>query len=318
MSLWIATALVLVGLVLVVAFAGWLVRGVIGTAHAIGVSAFVVSVVFVGFDPENLAVGAAGSYEGVAGIALGSVVGAAMVALALAFGITALVAPMSFGQVPRRLLAVPIAAVALFGALAMDGSLARLDGAILLAAYAAAILFLVLSGRAGVDVEAAVKRREVEGESRWRAAGRMLLALAAIGVGSEMLVEGSKTLIARSGLTETFYGMAVLALLVSVEEVARELPAARSGHPEISFGNVVGSTLAFFLFNAGIIALVRPVGIPPPVLRFYLPVALVTVVAISLFMSRRAVPRWAGAVLVLLYVVFVAGGYLMAGSAPGA
>jgi len=46
------------------------------------------------FNPENLAVGATGSYEGVAGIAPGSIVGAAMVALALAYGITALPAPI--------------------------------------------------------------------------------------------------------------------------------------------------------------------------------------------------------------------------------
>jgi Ca2+/Na+ antiporter len=51
----------------------------------------------------------------------------------------------------------------------------------------------------------------------------------------------------------------VLAFLVSIEELARELPAALKGKPEISYGNVSGSILAFFLFNAGIIALVHPV-----------------------------------------------------------
>jgi len=35
--------------------------------------------------------------------------------------------------------------------------------------------------------------------------------------------------------------------------------AARQGRPDISFGNGLGSILAFFLCNAGVIALVRPV-----------------------------------------------------------
>lgn len=70
-----------------------------------------------------------------------------------------------------------------------------------------------------------------------------------------------------------------------------ELVAARRGHPEITFGNVVGSTLAFFLFNGGIIALVRPIEIAPPILKFYLPLAGVTVVVIALRMWRRSVPK---------------------------
>jgi cation:H+ antiporter len=147
-------------------------------------------------------------------------------------------------------------------------------------------------------------------ENRWKAVGLLVFALVAIVVGSEMLVEGSKTVIEQLGLSDTFFGMVILALLVSIEEVARELPAALRGHPEISFGNVVGSALAFFLFNAGLIALVRPVEIGRPTLRFYLPVALATTIVISLFMVRKAVPRWAGAVLVALYALFVVGGYL--------
>jgi hypothetical protein len=46
------------------------------------------------------------------------------------------------------------------------------------------------------------------------------------------------------------------------------------------------------------------------VLRFYLPVCAVTVLATTLVMLTRRVPRWTGAVLVLLYFVFVTGGYL--------
>lgn len=311
MSIWLAILLVIAGTVLVVFFSGRLVRGVVDTSRGFGVSAFLISVIFLGFDPENLAVGATGSYEDVAGIALGSIVGAAMVAFALAFGVTALIAPMRFEDVPKRVLGVPIVSVLLFGALALDGTLTRLDGGLFLGGYALAVGYLIWLSRRGENIEAATKPREAEVDSKRKAAGLFVLSLAAIVAGSEMLVEGSKVLIERLGITDTFFGMTLLALLVSVEEVARELPAAMRGHPEISFGNVVGSALAFFLFNAGVIALVRPVEIAAPVRQFYLPVALITVVVISLFMWRKAVPRWAGAVLVLLYGVFVVGGYFV-------
>jgi len=94
-------------------------------------------------------------------------------------------------------------------------------------------------------------------------------------------------------------------------EACSRLEAQRRGRPEIAFGNVVGSTLAFFLFNGGLVALARPVLLSASTATFYLPVAFVTVVGISGLMLRKAVPRWAGAVLVGLYLAFVVGGYLV-------
>jgi cation:H+ antiporter len=312
----IATALgpCLAGLVLVIWCAERLVEGVVGTSVALGVSAFVVSVVFVGFDPENLAVGAVGAAQGLPGIATGSVIGAAMVAVGLAFGVTALLAPMRFAQAPRRVLGIPIVAILLFGALAFDGVLSRLDGAVLFAAFALAVLELLRLSRRGLDIRPTGELAEtLEHDGQRppaRALGLLVLPLAGLVAGSELLVAGSQRLLERFGLSETVYGMTLLALAVSVEELARELPAARRGRPEISFGNVAGSVLAFFLCNAGVIALVRPVAVDPSVMRFYLPVCLMTVAFATACLATLRVPRWAGGVLIGAYVVFFAGAYL--------
>lgn len=315
MSIGWATVLFIVGLGLVLFFAEQLVERTVGTAAGFGISAFLISVVFIGFDPENLAVGAAGSYEQTAGIALGAIIGSAMVAIALAFGLTALITPLQFEHAPRSILVVPVAAAGLFGALCADGLLSRGDGFVLLGAYAASVGFLGWKERSGVRVAptesvAAIAEDEREEAGRWVLLGGLLVALVGIVVGSELLVRASKPLIAALGLSDTTFGMTILALVVSIEEVARELPAALKGRPDITFGNVLGSVLAFFLFNAGIIALVRPVPVSDTVLQFFLPMGLVTIVFIAAVMFSRRVPRWAGAVLVLLYLLFVAGGYV--------
>jgi cation:H+ antiporter len=310
----IALALCLAGLLLVIWSAERLVEGVVGTSVALGASAFVVSVVFVGFDPENLAVGAVSAAQGLSGIAAGSVIGAAMVAVGLAFGVTALRAPMRFARAPRRVLAIPVAAILLFGALAFDGVLSRRDGALLLGAFVLAVLELLRLSRRGLDIQPTGEVAETLGHagqrSRARALGLLALSLIGLVVGSELLVFGSERLLARFGLSETVFGMTFFALAVSVEELARELPAARRGHPEISVGNVAGSILAFFLCNAGLIALIQPVTIDPSVIRFYLPVCLLTVAFAAACLAALSVPRWAGAVLVAAYVVFFAGAYL--------
>ncbi len=125
-----------------------------------------------------------------------------------------------------------------------------------------------------------------------------------------MLVRGSEIIISGLGISDTVFGMTILAFLISIEELARELPAARKGRPEINFGNVAGSILAFSLFNAGLIALVRPVRVDAETLTFYLPFCFGTVVVISIFMMARQIARWAGAVLILSYVIFTAVGYI--------
>lgn len=314
MTIAFAIVLFVAGLGLVIYFAEKLVKGAVGTSAGFGVSTFLISVVFIGFDPENLAVGAVGSYEAASGIALGSIIGAAMVAIAFAFGVTALIAPMEFARPPRSILAIPILAVLLFGGLVWDGSLSRLDGGVLLLGFVLAVLGLLWMSRQGIDIKPEGEVAEtLENEDRlgkWGSAGLLALSLAAIVVGSEMLVKGSDAIIDRLGLSETFFGMTILAFLVSIEEIARELPAALKGRPEISFGNVVGSILAFFCFNAGIIALVRPVAVERQVTHFYVPMCAIAVLITTAAMLTRRVPRWIGAILVLLYLLFVIGGYI--------
>lgn len=308
-----AILLFIVGLLLVVYFSEKLVEGVVGTSLAFGISAFLISVIFIGFDPENLLLGGVASYEAATGIALGTIIGSAMVAIGLAFGITALIAPMKFKTAPAGIVIVPVASITLLVLLCFDGMLTRLDGIYLIGGFVLALWYLLRLSAKGLDIEATGEVAEtIEKDTvpkACKSAGILVLSLIAIVAGSEMLIRGSQTLISSLGMTETVFGMTLLALLVSIEELARELPAAMKGRPDISYGNVSGSILAFFLFNAGIIALINPVPIPTEVLYFHLPISFLTILFISMCMLAKRVTRWSGLILVLLYTVFFAGSF---------
>ena len=307
--------LFILGIALVVYFAEKLVKGTVGISLGFGISTFIISVIFIGFDPENLAVGAVGSYEGASGIALGSIIGAAMVAIALAFGLTALIAPMKFEKAPKQILIIPVLAVLLLGLLGLDGQLSRIDGAVLLLGFVLSIIYLIRLSKKGLDIqptgEVAETLEDAEKLNKWKSLGIFILSLAGVVLGSELLVRSSQSIIAKMGLSDTVFGMTILAFLISIEELARELPAAIKGRPEISYGNVIGSILAFFLFNAGIIALVKPITVDAETLKYYLPICLVTTIIVSIFMSTKKVSRVAGAVLVLLYVAFATVGFII-------
>lgn len=309
-----AILLLIGGLILVIYFSEQLVKGLVGTARAFHVSAFLLSVIFIGFDPENLGVGALGNFEGAEGIAAGSIIGAGMVAVALALGITAMVTPLRFQAIPKQILIIPLLAVLLFTILIADQKLSRIDGFLLLTAYCLTILFLIKLNRKGINVEAggevaeSLEKDKLPG--KWSSVGLFLISLLAIIGGSEMVINGSKGLLETLHFSETFYGMTILAFLVSIEEIARELPPALKGKPDISLGNVIGSFIAFFLFNAGIIGIVAPLDLSASILQFFLPVAILSIAFITiLLLIAKQIPRWGGLVLVLFYLVFIAGGY---------
>lgn len=307
--------LFILGIALLVYFAEKLVKGTVGISLGFGISTFIISVIFIGFDPENLAVGAVGSYEGASGIALGSIIGATMVAIALAFGLTALIAPMKFEKAPKQILVIPVLAVFLLGVLGLDGQLSRIDGVVLLLSFVLSIIYLIRLSKKGLDIqptgEVAETLEDAEKLNKWKSLRIFILSLAGVVLGSELLVRSSQSIIVKMGLSETVFGMTILAFLISIEELARELPAAIKGRPEISYGNVIGSILAFFLFNAGIIALVKPITVDADTLKYYLPICLVTTIIVSIFMSTKKVSRVAGAVLVLLYVAFATVGFII-------
>jgi cation:H+ antiporter len=304
----------IIGLTLIIFFSEKLVEATVGTSLGFGVSAFLISVIFIGFDPENLGLGVVASYGGSTGIAVGTIIGSAMVAISLALGITAMIAPIRFKKMPIQVPIVSVVSVVLFGILSFDGLLSRFDGFILLISYGLAIWYLIHLGKKGLNVESSGETAELleEGRklNRWKAFLMLLVSLLAIVVGSEMVVWSSESIISELGLSEAIFGMTILAVLVSIEELARELPAALKGRYEITFGNVIGSVLAFFLFNAGVISLVRPVPIESTVFQFYLPLSLATVLFVTLLlMNQKSIPRWAGVLLVIGYLLFFSRGY---------
>jgi cation:H+ antiporter len=155
MSIVAALVVFILGLVIVLFCAEQLVKGVVATSLTLGVSAFLIAVVFIGFDPDNLSVGVTASFEHAPGIAWGAIIGAGMVAVALAFGISAVFAPMTFEGVSKRLLVTPLLAILFLGALGMDGQLSRWDGAALLVGYAGSVLWIFHLSRRELDIRPA-------------------------------------------------------------------------------------------------------------------------------------------------------------------
>lgn len=290
-----------------------LVKGIVNVSWGFGVSAYLITAVFIGFDPENLAAGGVGASQGLHGIAIGSILGAVMIPTALAFGLTTLLVKLKFKKVSKPIVTLPILVTLLLFMLSIDGIISRIDGVILLVAFALLVLYIFRLTKKGEDIKASgefgeyLEKKKI---NRWKALIIMIISVVGIVIGSEMLVEGAKPLIELLGITDTLFGMTIVAFLISVEELAKQIPAALKGRAEISYGNMSGSIFHFLLLNAGIIALINPIIISREILVFYFPIVFIAMTLISGLMLKKNIPRLSGILLILLYLIFILKGYL--------
>ncbi len=312
------TALLIVG-------AELLVRGASRLAAAFGISPLVVglTVVAYGTSAPEMAVSVKASLAGQAGLAYGNVVGSNLFNVLFILGVSALVAPL---VVQRQLLQrdVPLmVGVSLLAlVLGLDGTIGRLDGALLVAG---AVSYTVHSIRASRKEESA-RPQEGDGGEPGGPRGRRAVDAALVGgglvllvLGSRWLVEGAVSVARGLGVSELVIGLTLVAAGTSLPEVATSVLAAARGQRDIAVGNVVGSNIFNVLAVLGLAALAAPAGVPVPreALAFDTPVMVGAAIAcLPVFFTGHLIARWEGGLFLGFYVAYVAFLFLSATASP--
>src|SRR5262245_19510672 len=187
----IGAALLVVGIALILWGAERFTDGAVKTATRFGVSAFYVGTVASGFEPENLATGVAAAAGNLPQIALGTVIGSAIFMLTGGLGATLLLVPMAV-RLPREGSLAILASIVPFAiALWNDGTVSRVEGAVLV--LVAVGLMVWLYRRSPVFRRPAAD--DDDGSSRLRAVGLLVLGVVVMIVGAELLVHGVRTLL---------------------------------------------------------------------------------------------------------------------------
>ncbi len=312
--------LFLIGLLALVAGAELLVRGAGKLALSAGISPLVVglTVVSIGTSAPEMAVAIGAALDGRPDLAIGNVVGSNIFNVLFILGISALIVPLVVhSQVIRQEVPVMIGASLLLLALALDGSLSRTDGLLLLLLVMAYTGFLVIQSRREAQPEAADPQQPTEktaAASRWDRhwSVQLLLILAGLGlliVGSGWLVEAAVSVAQTLGVSDLVIGLTIVAAGTSMPEVATSIMAALRGQRDIAIGNVVGSNIFNILGCLGATAVLAPAGVPvaASVLNFDLWVMLAVALAcLPVMLSGRAIARWEGAVFLGYYVAYTA------------
>ena len=111
---------------------------------------------------------------------------------------------------------------------------------------------------------------------------------------------------AELGITSAFVGLVIVSVGTSLPELATALAAARRNETDLVLGNLIGSNLFNTLAVLGLAGLVGPGTVDGQFQGAMIYMLIVGAVAGGFVLMGRRLERWQGAVLLALFMGFVA------------
>lgn len=302
-----ALGLFALGLLLLALGGDSVVKGASGLGQRFGLSPFATGLVLVAFATSipELAVNARAAWTGSQALAIGNAVGSNIVNFGLTLGLAALVAPL---VVRWRVLAPLLLAFVLVGVvlvlLGRDGVLGRMDGIVLLLAFAAVLGYAFARSRSeGAEVHATLSAFAATRTDLVLNLLRLAIAAVVLYFGAKLVVQSAPVVGMGLGMAPLVTGLLPVAIGTALPEVAAAIMAARRGQGDVVAGHVIGSSLFNLTAVLGGMALFRAVPLPPSFLWFELPAALAfALVLYPMLRGDLRIGRGEGAVLLVAFL----------------
>ena len=301
-------------------------------AKKLGISDFIIglTLIAVGTSLPELAATLIAALKGSSGLVVGNLVGSNIANIGLVVGICAIFSAIRTHETMLKrdgyiMLFISI----IFVLLAMNGAVNYIEGMVLLIVYFIYILFLIESKE--IIKKKFHFREFVDYSIRFEFIGTLLnfsksssikekanrdglvkdfiisaISLAALIYGARLLVYKSIYFSRMLGVSETFTGLALIAVGTSLPELAVSISAVRKGFNEILIGNIIGSNIANISLVFGITSFIAPVQIAASSIYYLIPAMLIfSVLFLALIRKEGNINRKHGAILLTIYALFL-------------
>ena len=339
---------ILLGILLLIKGGDYLIEGSVVIARRAKLSPMIIGLTVIGFGTSmpELCVSAQAAWTGSSGIALGNVAGSNISNIALILGVTALIHPIpAKPDILRRGMPVFVLALCIIIAVAVNGTIERWMGMTMVSLL---IIYLIVEIRRSRKIEAAKSKtaltkvskdasspaEEISIESTkdasspadvnvtdsvkdmplWKALSVVILSLAAMVWGSDMLVSGASDIAHTIGdsmgvdpvAMERIIGLTIVAVGTSLPELCASVIAARKGETDMAVGNIIGSGIFNILCVVGVASSISPIH------NSWHPFALDYIVQLGLCLllwlflrTNHLLQRWEGAIFTTIYVSYI-------------
>lgn len=313
----ISILLLIVGAALVLFGADRLTDGATALARRFGVTEMVIglTVVALGTSLPEFVTSFMSTLKGSSDISIGNIVGSNIFNTLVIVGASALVYPIVIRKstvtkdIPFSVLASIMLIVVVFD-VALDGAamniLTRTDGLLMLGFFSVFMAYTFFMARNTEELSTSNESNvPVKQMPYWKIFLFIILGLAGLVLGGNLFVESACEIALSLGISETVVGLTIVAAGTSLPELATSVVAARKGSSAIAIGNVVGSNIFNIFFVMGLCATIAPMKVGN---ISYIDLALMLVSMLMLWgfsFSKRKIERWEGALLVIVYLIYL-------------
>lgn len=295
-----------VGLVLLVKGADWLVDGASKLAKRLGVTNLVIGLTIVAFGTSmpEFVVNMVSVADGATDLAITNILGSNIINTLVILGCSALVCPLVAQRstvrldIPLNISAGILVLVFVFITSPMEPKgLSRVEGLALLVVFAAFLFYTLYTAKAD-----ATTTTESTPFPLWKCVVLILSGLVGLVVGGELIVKSAVAIARYCGVAESVIGLTIVALGTSLPELATSVVAAFKHNNDIAIGNVVGSNIFNVFFILGTSAIIKHLPVYPGI---EIDAAWVAISALAVWLllcnKNRSINRWGGALLLVLY-----------------
>lgn len=246
----------LLGLAMVIGGANALVDGASSVARRTGISEFVIGLIIVGFGTSlpELVVSVTGALSKNSDIAIGNVLGSNIFNTSLILAVSAMIAPVAITRSNKfRDIPITILVTFLVAALGWQGGLSRVEGIIMVALFAAYIIYSFKTDQEDVPAE-----EEAKIFNTFTSVVLILGGLACLVLGGRLFVNSAENIAHMIGVSDKFIAITVLAVGTSLPEFVTSIVALAKKRSQLALGNILGSNVFNLLLILGVSAIISP------------------------------------------------------------
>ena len=309
----IASLLLVLGLVILILGANYMVDGASALAKRFNISNLAIGLTIVAFGTSapELVVNSFAAADGYADIVFGNVIGSNNFNLFIILGITGIITPLAvqsstaWKEIPISLIAVIILFMMLNDQIIAPGQtsiLSSFDGFLLLVCFLA-FLFYVYKQLKNDEV---AEDETIKKLTPLKTGIFIIGGLAGLVLGGQLVVNNAIEIAENMGISQKIIGLTVVAAGTSLPELATSVVAATKKNADIAVGNIIGSNIFNIFLILSTASLIRPIEFN---LNFnqdlYILAGGTLFLLLAMFTGKRKrLDRWEAIILLAFYLSY--------------
>ena len=302
MEIILPAILILIGFILLIKGADFLVEGSSDIAKRFHIPEIVIglTIVSIGTSLPELLVSINSATKGYSDMSLGNVIGSNIANFLLILGVSASLRRLKLKK-ETRYIEVPLCILytIIFIILCNTGNMiTRPEAVCLLVLFNIFIGYTVAMGIKGekydeeapIDEDDATEKaaKEKDPGSIWRNIIQILLGIIALKFGGDFIVDNSVIIAEYFHISEKIISLTIIAIGTSLPELVTSVIAALKGNSDISVGNIIGSNIFNMTMIIGVAALIKPITFN---IEYNTDLLVLFIASIGLFLFQYIPPK---------------------------